>query len=116
MENTYRSNTLGVPGTAVIYCYTDSPVLEYAAYWGYEMSLDYRFAPIPVTQADNTMLGVRIGWNGVAGAEAYMVLGRTAGSSAWTELEIVKGTSYVWNEAVSGVQYDFAVRCVSTQT
>lgn len=67
---------------------------------------------VSVTNASN---GVQVKWNAVAGATAYRVYRRGAGSTYWYFLGEVKGTAYTDTgiAGASGKYYRYTVRAVS---
>ena len=56
--------------------------------------------------------GVQISWNAVPGAAKYRVFHKT-GTGNWQGLGITTGLTFTDTTAVSGVKYDYTVRCVS---
>ena len=56
--------------------------------------------------------GVQVSWNAVPGAAKYRVFHKT-GTGNWQGLGITTGLTFTDTTAVSGVKYDYTVRCVS---
>ena len=75
-------------------------------------TITYISAPV-VSGADNTLSGVRITWNAVAGATHYRVF-RKSGSGSWETKTTTTVTYYTDTSVASGSTYTYAVRCVSS--
>lgn len=63
--------------------------------------------------AENVNGGVKITWNKVSGASKYRVYYKV-GSGSWTKIGDTTSTSFTWKNAVSGTNYKFTVRCLSS--
>ena len=66
-----------------------------------------------LSSAANAETGVELKWNEIEGADLYRLFYKI-GSGSWKEIADVDSTDYIWSDAVSGTNYTFTVRCVST--
>ena len=64
----------------------------------------------PDVTIKNTTKGVYLKWAKVAGATKYRIYRQTSGSSKWTLIDTVKGTSFTDKTAKSGKKYYYRVR------
>ena len=75
-------------------------------------SVKYIAAP-SISAISNTETGVKISWGKVTGAEKYRVFYKNS-SGGWTKIADTTSASYTWTGVVSGTNYTFTVRCVSS--
>lgn len=66
----------------------------------------------PEVTAKNTSSGIKLNWAKVGGATKYRVYRQTSGSSKWTLLDTLTGTSFTDKTAKSGKTYSYRVRAV----
>ena len=71
-------------------------------------------APPNVTGLVRTVNGVKVSWDPVPGAAKYRVYYKAGSDGTWTALADTTKTSYAWENAKSGTQYSFRVRCVTS--
>ena len=74
-------------------------------------NVHYLSRPVATASTASTT-SVKLQWNTVAGAEAYIVYIET-GDSEWTELDTVTGTRYTAKNLTFGETYSFGIRAVS---
>lgn len=68
------------------------------------------FYDAPVVDIKNITTGVNLKWAKVAGATKYRIYRKTSGSSEWTRLDTVTGTSFTDKTAKSGRKYYYCVK------
>ena len=69
-------------------------------------------APV-LTGIVNDNDGIKITWNGVAGADGYRIYRRASGEKYWTYLETVSTQQYIDSNVKSGTYYRYTVRSAS---
>lgn len=81
---------------------------------GYSGAKSIRYVAAPkISSVTNTRNGVTVKWAKVAGAKQYQLYRRVKYDGvwdSWTELAVVKGTSYVDTSVISGTQYAYRLR------
>ncbi len=66
----------------------------------------------PQVTAKNTSKGIYLKWTKIANAEKYRIYRQTEGSSKWTRIDTVTGTSFTDKTVKSGTKYNYRVRAV----
>ena len=69
-------------------------------------------SPRSVASVSKTSRGVLLKWNSVKGAAKYRVYRKTFGSTSWTKIADVKGTSYTDTSAPQNMPYTYTIRCL----
>ncbi|MCQ2452654.1 MAG: fibronectin type III domain-containing protein, partial [Oscillospiraceae bacterium] len=70
-----------------------------------------RFATPLITELTNTLNGVSVKWNPVAGAAKYRVFYKTP-TGSWTKAGDTTSTNLTVTGLASGINYTFTVRCI----
>jgi len=70
----------------------------------------------PKVTAKNISKGIYLSWSKIAKADKYRIYRQTNGSSKWTLIDTVKGTSFTDKTAKSGTKYNYRVRAVTGST
>ncbi len=80
--------------------------------WGTpnQTGVTHTFIDAPDATIKTVSSGVKLNWAKVAGATKYRIYRQTEGSSKWTRLDTVKGTSFTDKTAKSGKKYYYRVR------
>ncbi len=74
------------------------------------------FYEAPIVTTKNITTGVNLKWTKIAGATKYRIYRKTAGSSEWTRIDTVKGTSFTDKTAKSGKKYYYRVKAGKSDT
>ncbi len=70
----------------------------------------------PKVSAKNISKGIYLSWSKIAKSDKYRIYRQTNGSSKWTLIDTVKGTSFTDKTAKSGTKYNYRVRAVTGST
>ena len=75
-----------------------------------------QLAPLtPTPKAINTLNGIQVTWNIVAGATKYVVYRRNAGSGTWTAIGTTTSSSLVDKNVTAGKYYIYSIRAYNAQ-
>ncbi len=99
------------------YCYTVRAFNStggYSAYIKANTSTRKYVATPKLTKLVNSTDGLTLSWNSVLSGASYRVYRRGAGSSTWTYLGTVNGTTYTDSKATNGKYWRYTVRAVSS--
>ena len=66
-----------------------------------------------ITSISGVSNGVKLVWSKPAGAKNFRVFRKTDGSSTWTPIKDIQGTSYVDTTAKKNVKYWYTVRAIT---
>lgn len=98
------------------YAYSVRAYDSKGAYSAYNQQMTYTTKCVStpkLTSLVNDTNGLKLTWTAVAGA-SYRVYRRGAGSTSWTYLGTVNGTTYTDSKATSGAYWRYTVRCISS--
>ncbi|MBO5065973.1 MAG: hypothetical protein J6D06_07675 [Clostridia bacterium] len=115
-KNLYFTDTAVKNASGNYYRYTVRAV-SYNTFSGFDANGLYikRLASPVITSTKSSSSGITVKWLGVSGAQGYYVYRKT-GSSSWTYLGYVTGTSYLDKSASKGVTYTYTVKARSGNT
>lgn len=109
---TWTKAAIGTKYTFTVRCINSSGSTHTSSYDGTGLSLTYVSTP-KLSSATSTNSGIQIKWGKVTGAEKYRVYYKIS-SNDWLKIGETTSTSYTWNSPISGKQYTFTVRCISS--
>ena len=98
------------------YAYSVRAYNSQGAYSAYNQKMTYTtkcVATPKLTSLVNDTNGLKLTWSAVSGA-SYRVYRRGAGSTTWTYLGTVSGTTYTDSKASNGAYWRFTVRAISS--
>jgi hypothetical protein len=79
---------------------------------GKTITIEEKPAVPVVTSVFSVAQGLKIAWDGIGGIDHYRIFYRE-GTGRWKALADVRGRSFTWTDAVSGMNYTFTVRAMN---